>query len=216
MFGPAARNRTLGVLASEAVNPDVSRRLLACNGSGLHADVLAVAPYFTPAMTRGNSRRDSDVLTLDAMFNASAESEWAFVDRYMRGHKEAADQYGLQLMLYESGTGLVNENSIVQTALAIAYNRDPRVEQVLRNYTESMLSRLGVSRMMYFSHVGLPSRYGSWGIIESLDQAPADAPKLRGLLAAASALAPSQCRDAGTHWGRALWQGAAFSGQVER
>jgi hypothetical protein len=46
VWGEARSHRLKLVISSQAVNPDVSRRMLACNGTGFEADALAIAPYF--------------------------------------------------------------------------------------------------------------------------------------------------------------------------
>lgn len=41
------------------------------------------------------------------------------------------------------------------------------------------LAAAGVSRLWHFSSIGPYSKYGSWGLTESQDQDPRDAPKLQ-------------------------------------
>jgi hypothetical protein len=110
--------------------------------------------------------------------------------------RAAADAYGLPLLAYEAGQGMTGPaDSYLQQALAIAVNRDARMAPLYTNYTLSLLQPRGGDRrplfslLNHFSSIGLPSRYGSWGLMEGEDSTLAASPKLRGLQAAAAALA---------------------------
>jgi hypothetical protein len=71
--------------------------------------------------------------------------------------------------------------SYLQQALAMGVDRDPRMAG-LYNYTSDLLGPPGchLSLLKHYSSVGLPSRYGSWGLIESITSDPATQPKLQG------------------------------------
>jgi hypothetical protein len=187
----AWRARLRFVLASQFVNADVSRRILACGGAGGAADALAVAPYLDPPLTRGNSGRDADLLTVDGVLNASSGTAWPALSALVatcREHAALARAYNLSLVAYEGGQGLTGGASSFAQALAIAVNRDPRMAGLYRNYTRLFLDGApaggcGASLLMHFSSILLPSRYGSWGLQEALDSPLSASPKAAGLLA---------------------------------
>jgi hypothetical protein len=68
----------------------------------------------------------------------------------------------------------------------IALQRDPRFEAVYSQYLK-MFDSLGLlssaTPYMHYSSAGLPSKYGSWGLIEYTGQDPTTAPKYRAVSA---------------------------------
>jgi hypothetical protein len=165
----AWRARLRFVLSSQFVNPDVSRRILACGGAGGAADALAVAPYLEPPLTRGNSGRDADLLTVDGVLNASSGTAWparSALAATCGAHAALARAYNLSLVAYEGGQGLTGGSSSFAQALAIAVNRDARMNLLYRNYTRQFLNSCGASLLMHFSSILLPSKYGSWCVVK--------------------------------------------------
>jgi hypothetical protein len=88
-------------------------------------------------------------------------------------HIALAAQYGLPLYSYEGGQHLVGvlglENNQALTDLFIAANRDPRMGTLYDRYLAGWESR-GGALFMNFSDIGRPSKWGSWGALEYLEQ----------------------------------------------
>lgn len=84
-------------------------------------------------------------------------------------HKQVAQQKGLQLAVYEGGQSLASPNSEKLTELFIKLNRRPEMydfyKQVLENWKAA-----GGTLFMNFADIGTPSKWGSWGVLEHVDQ----------------------------------------------
>jgi hypothetical protein len=86
---------------------------------------------------------------------------------------------GIPLTFYESGTS-ISENNVIYTSvdtpgltnLFISANQDTRMKDVYRkilsNYYQNGLIQNAPT--MLFSSIGLPSKYGSWGVLDYADQ----------------------------------------------
>lgn len=85
----------------------------------------------------------------------------------------------VDFMTYEAGPGFVGDGSA--NDLAIAANRDPRMRQLYIDYAR-MLRRSGISLLMHFTSVGKFTQYGSWGLLEAMDQDRSTAPKFLALM----------------------------------
>ena len=105
----------------------------------------------------------------------AAERNWA-------GCRAVANQYGTKLLVYEGGFenfGQANINDLLAADISAAASHAPGIEAL----TTRVLCR--VSRyfdgFMWFSHCSPPSKYGQYGVIESLYPAPATSPKFKAL-----------------------------------
>ena len=201
------RERMRLVVASQFVNPDVTQRILACGGVGASGQLaaVAVAPYLDAPLTRGATGADRDLFPSPdgvlAPANGTMGPTLSALLATAAAHRAIAAAYNLTLIAYEGGQGMVGApDSYLQQDLAIAVNRDPRMENTYTNYTLSLLSGPHplLSQLNHFSSIALPSRYGSWGLLEGEDSLPQDSPKARGLEIALSALAAASGRSAAT------------------
>src|SRR6185503_7994745 len=130
----------------------------------------------------------------DEMANWTAEQVLDFAEKealpksleWMQGQKKIADKYKLRLICYEAGQHLVGvaggENNQKLTDLLIAANRHPRMGEIYKKYLDGWHEQGGGDLMAMFSSVSTPSKWGSWGLAESYDQTPDDAPKLKATL----------------------------------
>jgi hypothetical protein len=147
-------------------------------------DVLGVAPYF------GSYDPTTDT-SLDALV-AKTQSSIDDDKRQVAEHKAIAEKFGVALVTYEAGPGMVGNGAA--SDLAIAVNRDVRMRELYLRYA-NMLRSAGVALHMHFTSVGRPSRFGSWGLLEATDQNRRSAPKHLGLAdfmdATATCRAPS-------------------------
>jgi hypothetical protein len=84
-------------------------------------------------------------------------------------HQQVAQQKGLQLVAYEGGQHLVNPNSDKLTEFFIALNRRPEMYDLYSQLLESW-QQAGGTLFMNFSDIGTPSKWGSWGALEHVDQ----------------------------------------------
>lgn len=82
---------------------------------------------------------------------------------------------GVSLVAYEGGQHLVGiqgvDNNATITALFTSANRDPRMGDVLNTHLGQWKND-GGELFMYFASAGRYSRFGSWGLLERIDQVP--------------------------------------------
>ena len=98
-------------------------------------------------------------------------------------HYQAAQEKGLQLVVYEGGQHIVGRGPVKNdkelTEFFIQLNRHPGMyslyQELLHSWKES-----GGGLFMHFSDIGQPSKHGSWGALEYLDQS--NTPKYNGLV----------------------------------
>ena len=87
----------------------------------------------------------------------------------MRGAKAQADAYGLPLWAYEGGQHLTlpgGADDPAWLALITAANRDPRMAKA---YERSLADwrAAGGQLFVWFNHMGIPSKWGAWGLKET-------------------------------------------------
>jgi hypothetical protein len=193
VFGQRAYRR---VLASQAANPFTGETQLAYQRAegeptaGDRADAYAIAPYFTvPGLDEPERLDEMRNLTVDELLDR-AEADVAGRTRDdLIANMTMVDTFGVELVAYEGGQHLVgaagNQDDEQLTNNLIAANRADRMEGIYTDYL-NLWSTEVAGQFNHFNDVTMPSRSGSWGSVEYLGQDPADAPKLRALLAFAA------------------------------
>ena len=171
--------RLVRVLASQSANPWTGTTVMDWNSASAHADAYAVAPYFGGFLGSSDLQSQVQLMSVDQILDSCS----ADIQRVMatsQTNKSDASSRGLQLVCYESGQHLVGvngvENNTTITGLFIAANRHPRMKELYLDYL-NRCNVLGGGMMGIFSFVGIPSKWGSWGILEWMDQDSTLAPK---------------------------------------
>jgi hypothetical protein len=77
--------------------------------------------------------------------------------------------YKLPLLAYEGGQNFANGSTDALNTLYMTANRDPRMGQAYTRYFQQWKTG-GGQLFMYFNDVGVESKYGSWGALESIMQ----------------------------------------------
>jgi hypothetical protein len=77
--------------------------------------------------------------------------------------------YRLPLLAYEGGQTFANGATEALDGLYMAANRDPRMGQAYTRYFQQWKTA-GGQLFMYYNDVGVESKYGSWGAVESIMQ----------------------------------------------
>jgi hypothetical protein len=77
--------------------------------------------------------------------------------------------YKLPLLAYEGGQTFANGSTDALNDLYLAANRDPRMGQAYARYFQQWKTA-GGQLFMHFNDVGVESKYGSWGALESIMQ----------------------------------------------
>jgi hypothetical protein len=99
-----------------------------------------------------------------------------------RQNKALAERFGLRLVAYEGGQHLVageHQNDDALTAKLIAANRNPRMAKLYEKMFDAWYAESGRDLLVLFNSADMPSKYGSWGLLESQEQLPEQAPKYR-------------------------------------
>ena len=182
--------RLVRVLGSQSANPWVGEQLVTWIERNIgpvakHADAVAIAPYFGGALGKPDTAAQVAAMPLDAVFDelrasiAENEPKIEAVAALCRNHD-------LKLLAYEGGQHLVGtrgaENNQALMQKLFAANRDDRMEEMYTLALESW-QRAGGDLYCLFASVSKPSKWGSWGLLESGQQDPATAPKWRAAAA---------------------------------
>jgi hypothetical protein len=144
-------------------------------------DAVAIAPYFGVAASPA---------TADAIKAMSMDELFAYVRALLpsqvtdrtSAYRALADAYGLSLIAYEGGQHMVGiqgaEHDIALTAQFKAFNRDPRIGQLYRDYLD-LWKAAGGELFCHYDDSANPGIFGSWGALEYIDQP--SAPKFDAL-----------------------------------
>lgn len=94
-------------------------------------------------------------------------------------HQQVARDHGLKLVAYEGGQHLVNSKNETLTEFLIEMNRHPRMYDMYRQLFDDWVAVEG-DLFMHFSDISKPTKWGSWGLLESAYQA--SSPKYKAVL----------------------------------
>ena len=184
--------RLVKVMATQSANISITNvRFDALNDPAINPnytmpDVLAIAPYFGKIYSPSDIPPNvPDYPTVDEILEVSAPAEIASVRNHIQAQKAVADAQGCALVCYEGGQHYVGalgaENDETLTDILISSNRDARMYDRYIEYL-NMLDANGVEMFSNFSYVSAPSKWGSWGVLEYMDQPIEQAPKYRALM----------------------------------
>ena len=177
------KDRLVRVLATQSANPWCGTTTMDWKEAYKSADVIAIAPYFgnslgDPASVEKVARmKVADIL--EACQQSLRENK-----AIIRKYAQEAQKRGLQLMAYEGGQHLVGyagaENNEALTKLFHDANRHPKMKELyledLKNWQES-----GGGVFCLYASMGRYSKWGSWGLMEFVDQAETTAPKMQAV-----------------------------------
>lgn len=177
-------NRLVRVLAAQSANPWTGATIMDWKNAARHADALAIAPYFGGYLGWPQMQNVVQNLTVNQILDSCAVDIVRTMAQAL-DNKRNAESRGLQLMAYEAGQHLVGvngvENNQMVTNLFQAANRHAHMKQHYLDYLQRW-DNMGNGVIAMFSSIGLPSKWGSWGLLEWQDQAIAVAPKYDGVL----------------------------------
>lgn len=182
-------DRIVRVLAGQSGFVELNDVLLksfsdpAINPKGVKADALAVAPYFGAVANDLAEKQGATNLTVEMILSQMDSNIEESVRQSTRQNKAVADKYGLRLVAYEGGQHLVATGELMNndalTQKLIAANRNPRMGQLYEKMFDAWYSQSGRDLLVLFNSAEMPSKYGSWGLLENQEQLPERAPKFR-------------------------------------
>lgn len=181
VFG--GRDRLVRVLASQAANAYVSERIVEWQDAYKQADALAIAPYISCNVPKEGKHLNEALVaawSVDQALDFMETNALPECIRWIQANKKVADKYGLKLVAYEAGQHMVGvggvENNDTITRLFHQANRHPRMGQIYDKYYAAW-QKEGGDLLCHFSSIGTWSKWGSWGLLEYLEENPAKSPK---------------------------------------
>jgi hypothetical protein len=153
------------------------------NPKRIKADAFAIAPYFGGVANDLAEKQAPGELSVDTILNQMDASIPKQVRDITRENKALADKFGLRLVAYEGGQHLVATGALMNnealTEKLIAANRHPRMGQLYEKMFDAWFTESGGELLVLFNSAEQPTKYGSWGLLESQEQLPERAPKYR-------------------------------------
>lgn len=182
VFG--GRERFVRVLGGWDTRPDFAEKVLSYDDTYQAVDALAIAPYFG-----GNIKGYREAETVEDIFHLTTEPDsyrsLPEVLEKVQRHAQLAQQFGVTLLGYEGGQGLVDwatrKPEQHPNPLFFAANRDPRMGQLYTEFLEGW-QQAGGQLMMLFSAPRICQWYGCWGLKEHIRQPREQAPKYAAVL----------------------------------
>ncbi len=179
------------VVASQAGNSWTGKKILeglndsTVNPTSSRADALAIAPYFGGSV--GNdivSNNEVDSISIDEILNRAEASVYSKTAVWTAKNKVVTDTFDVKLIAYEGGQHLVgtggNENNETLTNKLIEANRNPRMKDIYLNMFDVWFQN-GGTLFSAFSNICIPTKWGSWGMLEYQNQPIEDAPKYEAI-----------------------------------
>lgn len=167
------------VISYQAVSKWVGDQIL--NGTNLTgvAHIIATGPYYD-CDNIGNYANTALYATLAPSDVISrCNNSFSTIDPYLNIANNLSSTYNLSVATYEAGTSISETQTIYNgnenpgaTANFIAANQSPDMYYVYKNLLNRYKSNNFTlnAPLMLFSSVGLPSKYGSWGVLDYIDQ----------------------------------------------
>jgi hypothetical protein len=160
--------------ATEALNCPYWTQGAPCSGHAI--DAVAVAPYMGGAVPSAwPSLPDGGLANLfQSLYSQNdptvpAGGFMAQDAAWQKDFVKILAPYKLPLLAYEGGQTFANGPTDALNNLYMAANRDPRMGQAYTRYFQQWKAG-GGQLFMYFNDVGIGSKYGSWGALESIMQ----------------------------------------------
>lgn len=180
-------SRLVRVAGSQAATPWVSEKILEWNDASEHFDALGIAPYFGGSYGKPETASEISEWPTEKLLDALEKEIDGENKEQIARQAEVARRFGVDLVAYEGGQHLVGyggaENDMLLTDLFINANRSPRMYELYARHLRHWATQ-GGGLFVAFNDVGAPSKWGSWGAREYLDQPVGDAPKERALIEA--------------------------------
>lgn len=193
-------NRIVRILGTQQGSPDTTRTMLNYSDVKQYVDAIATGGYFYACWDRTNTKcTDTTLIPKPLAAATSVDDIFAAIDNPndpygLEGLKNqfirqaaVAKSFGKALYAYEGGQHLTIAGTIADDRrqsmidLFHAANRDPRMGERYQRLLESWKAAEGQTFLL-FSVPHTFSRFGSFGVKESLNQPRTSAPKYDGAM----------------------------------
>jgi len=166
------------VLATQAANAYFADLVLSHNDAYKHTDALAIAPYFGAYLGLAQAKADQE--SVGSLFGQIRKKALPEAIDWIKKNAAVAEKHNVDLIAYEGGqhlTGVVGEeNNDKLNKLFDQANRNSQMRTSYERYFNAWREANG-KMFVYFSSPGLYSKWGRWGITESLYDSRKEAPK---------------------------------------
>lgn len=198
VFG-ADKERLIGVLGAQYANPRSARQALEYAGDSL--DVIGLNRYLgrdlgspenlTEVLSWINNEPDGgynnlfeELTQASVLDNGRLALRLPDISPQTSQWSQISEEYNLPLVAYEGGQSLVGydgiENNQSITNLFVNANRDSRMGDLYNELLTQWYQIQGGDLFMHFIDTMQPSRNGSWGALENIQQS--DSPKYNALV----------------------------------
>lgn len=171
-------NRLVRVLATQAANAYFADLVLNHNDAYKQTDALAIAPYFGAylGLPQANVGQES----VGSLFTRIRKKALPEAIDWINKNAKVAKKYHVDLIAYEGGphlTGVLGEeNNDKLNKLFDRANRNTQMRASHARYFDAW-RKAGGKLFVYFSAPGQYTKWGRWGITESLYASRKDSPK---------------------------------------
>jgi hypothetical protein len=166
------------ILATQAANAYFADFVLSHNDAYKHTDALAIAPYFGAYL--GLAKAHASKESVAGLFHRIRKTALPEAIDWMKKNAAAAKKHNVDLIAYEGGqhlTGVIGEeNNERLSKLFDRANRNTQMQSTHDRYFDAWRKANG-KLFVYFSAPGIYSKWGRWGITESLYATRKDSPK---------------------------------------
>jgi hypothetical protein len=192
-------DRLVRVLAGQSSNPDLNENLLRSfydedvNPKKGQVDALAVAPYIGAELAMNlvhkKQHRAITPSELAARLQGCIAKE---LHEPTAKNKAIADKFGARLIAYEAGQHLIaqeqaqNDESFINKL--IDANRDAQMRAVYTAMFDDWLKTTDNDLMMVFTYIERPTKFGTWGLLESQVEPTEHSPKYQAFRAKLDAM----------------------------
>lgn len=199
VFGSAARDRTVRVIAAQAANPDLGRQVMARTVTGQaftvasRTDAYASAPYFgteycTPDSGINPDSNPAVYASVDAFLDHVTANAMPRALGFMTSSRAMLTNNfapeGIRHIAYEGGQHFAGIGGFTFNAtcnnIFDAANRSPRMNGIYRDYLLNW--KANGDEFTHFYNTGRWGVFGYWGALESTFQDPLTSPKYQALL----------------------------------
>ena len=178
------RKQFVRIIGGWDTRPDISSIILAYENTYKSTDAIAIAPYIGGNL-KGfrESKNVSDIFKL--LNDKKSYRSLPKIMEELEKHAELANEFGVSLIAYEGGQGLVDwaARDYLQhpNPLFYAANRDSRMNDLYQNLYQEWRN-LGADLFVAFSAPRSCNWSGCWGLKEHIKQPLNKAPKLQASL----------------------------------
>jgi len=174
--------RIVNTIGTQYYNPWVTNKILTAYPELQQSvDAVAIGYYIGHHLAKSEK---AIYMSDEQMFDKLITDEIERGKGFLLQQKEIADKFGLDLIAYEAGQHISasreQRHNTEYTNRLIELNRNPRMYDLYLKMYDAW-KEVGGKEIVWFSSTAKPSKFGSWGILESMAQDPLSSPKYKAM-----------------------------------